>query len=265
MPTSRTAEGSDALAAIAKDPAAALIALDFDGTLAPIVPDPATSRMAEGGHAALVALAEAGARIVIVTGRSAAVVVELGRLADIPGIVVEGQYGAERWEAGELHKPEPVPGIAAVRAALPSVLAEADPGTWVEDKELSLVVHTRRAADPAGELERFAPALIELANTHGLEAGRGRNVVELRPPGIDKGGALRRVVDQIRPEVVLFGGDDVGDLPAFEFVAELRRDGRPGVTVCSASAEAPQIAELADVVVDGPAGIVALLESLLPC
>lgn len=262
MPNSRTPEGSDALDAIAKDPSAALIALDFDGTLSPIVADPSRSRMAEGGHAALLGLSAAGARIVIITGRSAAVVVELGRLAEIPGIVVEGQYGAERWEAGELCKPEPLPGIAAVRAALPDLLAGGDPENWIEDKELSLVVHTRRAADPAGELERVGPALIELASSHGLEANRGRNVVELRPPGIDKGGALRRVVAQIRPEALLFGGDDVGDIPAFEAVAELRRGGLLGVTVCSASAEAPQMAELADVVVDGPDGMVALLAGL---
>lgn len=262
MPQSRTPEGAEALTAIAKDPASALIALDFDGTLAPIVSDPATSRMAEGGHAALVGLARAGARVVIVTGRSAAVVVRLGRLDDIPGLVVEGQYGAERWEGGTLHAREPLPGVAAVRAALPGALAAADPQNWVEDKGLSLVVHTRRAADPAGELDRIGAGLIRLAEAHGLEANPGRNVIELRPPGIDKGGALRRAVEQVRPGAVLFAGDDVGDIPAFEAVQQLRRDGLPGVTVCSASAEAPQIAALTDVVVDGPDGMVALLRDL---
>ncbi|HEX3814583.1 MAG TPA: trehalose-phosphatase [Mycobacteriales bacterium] len=262
LPEPHTEAGRAGLAALLADPGKALVALDFDGTLAPIVADPTTSRMAAGALLALQRLAVAVGGLAIVTGRQAQVAVDVGGLAAVPGLIIEGQYGAEQWRDGVLTLPDPPPGIARVRAELPELLATADPGVWVEDKVSSLVVHTRRAADPSGELARLSPVLVPLAERHGLEGNSGRNVVEIRPPGIDKGGALRRLVEEVRPSAVLFGGDDVGDLPAFATVAELRSDGVAGLTVCSVSNEAPQIAERADLTVDGPAGVVAFLTGL---
>jgi trehalose 6-phosphate phosphatase len=262
LPVPKSADGRAGLSALLEQPSKSLIALDFDGTLSPIVADPAASRLAPGGHDALRAISPRIGQLAIITGRQARVVVELGGLTGVPGIVVEGQYGAEQWRDGELRLPEPPAGIAAVRAALPELLADADPGVWVEDKESSLVVHTRRAADPAGELDRLSPRLLPLAETNGLEAKTGRNVFEIRPPGIDKGQALRRLVAEFNPAAILFGGDDVGDLPGYDAVAELRAAGIPGLTVCSASAEAPQVAERADLVVDGPPGLVELLAGI---
>jgi trehalose 6-phosphate phosphatase len=103
----------------------------------------------------------------------------------------------------------------------------------------------------------------ELAEAQGLEVHPGKLVLELRPPGYDKRGALLSLCDP-RPSAVLFAGDDLGDLPAFDAVDELRAEGVAGVLVCSASDESPpQVRERADVVVDGPAGVVALLARLL--
>ena len=87
-------------------------------------------------------------------------------------------------------------------------------------------------------------------------------VLELRPPGFDKGGVLRRLVAAARPGAVLFAGDDVGDLPAFAVVEELRAAGTPALSVASASPEAAEVAERADLAVDGPPGVVALLQAL---
>jgi trehalose 6-phosphate phosphatase len=249
------------------DPGRALIALDYDGTLAPIVADPAQAWPAGGAVDTLRRLAGVVGTLAVVTGRPAGQVVELGGLAAVPGLVVAGQYGAERWHDGTLEVPDPPPGIAGARAALPDLLAEAEadprvPGVWVEDKGLALVVHTRRAADPAGALAALDRPVRRLAEQYGLEPHPGRYVLELRPPGFDKGGALRRLVDAARPAAVLFAGDDVGDLPAFAVVEELRAGGLPGVTVAAASAEAAAVADRADLAVDGPAGVVALLASL---
>jgi len=262
LPEPSTEAGRAGLDALLGKPREALIALDFDGVLAPIVPNPMESRMAEGGIATLRRLASLVGRLAIITGRQAQVVVEIGELSSVPGIVVEGQYGAEQWRDGVLTLPDPPPGLAAVRAELAGLLADADPGVWVEDKASSLVVHTRRAADPVGELARLAPRLVPVAERHGLEANDGRNVVEIRPPGIDKGGALRRLVAEFQPSAVLFAGDDVGDLPAYDAVVALRGEGIPGLTVGSVSDEAPQIAERADLAVPGPAGVVAFLAGL---
>jgi len=202
--------------------------------------------------------------LAVVTGRPAAQVVELGGLAAVPGLLVEAQYGAERWSAGELSTPGDPPGVVAARAALPAALAGAgaDPGVWVEDKRLALVVHARRAADPDAELARLDPLLRRLAAEHGLEPHPGRMVLELRPPGFDKGGVLRRLAGAAHPAAVLFAGDDLGDLPGFAAVAELRAAGTPGLAVASASAEASSVAEQADVAVDGPPGVVRLLAEL---
>lgn len=260
---SRTPEGRAGLAALIAAPAESLVALDFDGTLAPIVDDPSTSRLLPNGYDVLRALAESFGVLAIVTGRQAAEVVRIGRLDEIPDVVVEGQYGIEQWRDGELRSPEPDPEVSKLHSALRRLLTDADPGVWIEDKLLGLVVHTRRAADPVGELARVADDVIAAAESHGLEAHLGRNVVEIRTPGIDKGGAVRRLIAEFDPSAVLFGGDDIGDLPAFEAVEAARQNGRVGVTVCSASEEAPMVAERADIVVAGPAGMTEFLGALV--
>jgi trehalose 6-phosphate phosphatase len=261
-PEPRTEAGRAGWAALRAEPGRALVALDYDGVLAPIVDDPAEARPAPGAVDVLRRLAGRVGTLAVVTGRPAAVAVELGGLDAVPGLVVEGQYGAERWAAGELTTPDEPPAVAAARARLPEALAGADPGVWVEDKRLALVVHTRRAADPDGELARLGPAVRRLAGELGLETHPGRRVLELRPPGYDKGGVLRRLATAARPGAVLFAGDDVGDLPAFAVVEELRSAGTPGLTVASASAEAGEVAAAADLAVDGPPAVVALLAAL---
>ena len=253
--------GLPGLAALRRDPSRAVVALDYDGTLAPVVERPSDAVPADGAVEALRALAPRLRALALVTGRPADVVVDLGRLADVPGLVVLGQYGAQRWSDGTFSSPDPLPAVAVLRDRLPPLLAPE--GAVLEDKGLALVVHTRPAADPAGALERLTDPVRELAAAAGLEVHPGRLVLELRPPGFDKRGALRSLCDP-PPSAVLFAGDDVGDLPAFDAVDELRALGVPGVLVCSASEEGPvQLRERADVVVDGPDGVVRLLQHLL--
>ena len=251
----------DGLEALREDPAGAVVALDYDGTLAPVVERPSDAIAAPGAVAALSALAGRVRTLALVTGRPADVVVELGGLADVPGLLVLGQYGAQRWSAGEVTSPEPLPGVAVLRTRLPELL-EAE-GAALEDKGLALVVHTRACPDPAGALERLTGPVTALAEREGLEVHPGRLILELRPPGFDKRGALLSLCEP-RPSAVLFAGDDLGDLPAFDAVDELRDEGVPGVLICSGSDEGPeQLRRRADVVVDGPEGVVALLRSLL--
>jgi trehalose 6-phosphate phosphatase len=238
-----------------------VVALDYDGTLAPVVERPSDAVAAPGAVEALRALAPRVRTLALVTGRPADVVVELGGLADVPGLVVLGQYGAQRWADGELTGPDPLPGVDVLRRELPALLAAE--GAALEDKGIALVVHTRPSPDPVGALQRLTGAVTERAAAQGLEVHPGRLVLELRPPGNDKRGALLSLCDP-RPSAVLFAGDDVGDLPAFDAVDELRAQGVAGVLVCSASDEGPrQLRERADVVVDGPAGLVDLLRRLL--
>jgi trehalose 6-phosphate phosphatase len=259
---SRTAAGAEGLSAITSRPGQALVAFDFDGTLAPIVEDPDSARAQDGAAAALAELARHVGKVAIITGRPAAVAVEYGGLSGIAGLVVLGQYGRERWENDTLQTPEPPPGVAEARVKLPKILRTAPEGVLIEDKGHALAVHTRRAAEPEVALERLRGIVAALAERSGLVVEPGRFVLELRPPGMDKGAALRALVAECGSAAVLYAGDDLGDLAAFDAVEALRDEGVPGVKVCSSSDEVTVLAERADLVVDGPPGVVRLVESL---
>lgn len=269
-PTPATQAGREGLEALLSRPGKALIGLDFDGTLAPIVPDPEQARAHPDAVPALAALAPKVAAVAVVTGRPAGVAVRHGGFAGVPGLehlVVLGHYGAERWDAvtGEVTAPAPHPGVAAVRAELPGLLdrAGAWQGTWIEEKGgRAVAVHTRRAADPQAAYEALREPLAGLAARHGLVVEPGRLVLELRPPGMDKGVALSEYAREIGAGSVLYAGDDLGDLAAFTAVDKLRSAGVPGLLVCSGSDEVAELQERADLVVDGPPGLVRLLATL---
>jgi trehalose 6-phosphate phosphatase len=261
-------------------PRDALIGLDFDGTLSPIVSDPRTSRAHPDVVPVLKRLAGSVGTLAVITGRSPADAVAYGGLADVPGIIVLGHYGAQRWQDGQLSAnvalsqdaqavrltgPALESAIQRARKALPLLLrdAGAPEGTWVEDKQDALAVHTRQTADPRAALELLRGPLTALAAELGLAAEPGRFVVELRPGGVDKGSALVGLVREISASSDLYCGDDLGDLPAFAAVRTLRGEGIPGCAVASGSQETPAaVAAAADMVVDGPAGVVKVLTAI---
>ena len=256
-----TSAGRDGLVALFSDPSRALIAVDFDGTLAPIVPDPEQARALPAAVAGLRELTPLIGTMAVVTGRPALTAVEYGFLDQVPGIVVLGHYGRQRWQDGRLDAPPPPAGLAIARERLPALLAAAaaPDGTWVEDKRDAVAVHTRRAANPEAALERVREPLLRLAADTGLRAEPGRLVIELRPDGSDKGIALTALAAERPRSAVMFCGDDLGDRPAFAAVRRLREGGLPGIAVCSGSNEVVDLAGESDLVVDGPAGIARLL------
>lgn len=272
LPTPTTPVGREGLAALLARPDRAVVALDFDGTLAEIVPDPEQARAHPGAVPALAELAPKVASVAVITGRPADVAVRHGGFAGVPGLdhlVVLGHYGAERWDAvsGTVHAPAPHPGVAAARAELPGLLERVDSwrGTWIEEKGRALAVHTRRACAPQATFDALRGPLGELAARHGLIVEPGRLVLELRPPGMDKGAALTEFVRKTDAESVLFAGDDLGDLAAYAAVEKLRAegpDGVPGLLICSGSDEVPELAERADLLLPGPGAVVEFLAAL---
>lgn len=269
LPVPMTDAGAAGLAALLQRPAETLIAMDYDGVVAPIVDDPLQARPHPRTRAALVRLSRYVATIAIITGRPADVVVVLGGFADIPklaNLVVFGHYGRERWDphSGAVVAPPLPAGVASARAELAPLLAGLEvTDAVIEDKGSSLAVHTRRSVDPHATLECLRQPLTEFATRHGLIVEPGRLVLELRPPGADKGSALRGYVAERAATVVAYAGDDLGDLAAFAAVDTLREEGVPGIKICSGSPEAVEVAKRADLVVDGPEGIADLLEGLL--
>ncbi len=238
------------------DPAGTLLALDFDGTLAHIVDDPARAYVHPESIAALGRLGTILGGITIITGRPVAQALELGGFEGLRGLerlTIHGQYGAEHWDAAStqaLSAQRPTE-ISTLAERLPGILQQLGAGAArIEDKGLALAVHTRGLdAELIGHLER---PLRQVADDFGLRLEPGRQVIELRSGTVDKGTALRQVVADLQARTVVFAGDDLGDLPAFDAVDALRADGVRGVLVCSASAEQDALVSRSDLVLQGP-------------
>lgn len=257
---------SSTRAAVIADPAGTLLALDFDGTLAHIVDDPTRAYAHSDAIDALARLGGVLGQVAIITGRPVRQALELGGFTGRAGferLVIYGQYGAERWAAadGEMSEPERPAAIARLAELLPAWLAERGAAdARLEDKGLAIAIHTRGIA--RGVLDELAGPVAALADELGLAVEPGRQVIELRGAGQDKGDALRAIVAALEPRQVIFAGDDLGDLPAFDAVDALRAEGVDGMLICSASAEQDALVGRADLVLDGPDAVAAWLTEL---
>lgn len=257
---------SAGMTAVVDDPGGTLLALDFDGTLAPIVDDPTRAYGHPRALAALERLGPVVGQIAIVTGRPVEQVVRLGSLLGRPGLerlIVRGQYGAERWKVAD-GAPPASPVLEPVRRALdvlPGWLtARAATDARIEPKGLAVAVHTRGMGP--GARDALVGPLTELAADLGLVVELGREVVELRVGGWDKGRVLEELAHEVDARHVVFAGDDLGDVAAFDAVDRMRRSGIDGLLVCSASDEQTVLADRADLVLDGPDGVAAWLTGL---
>ncbi|MFL6271141.1 MAG: trehalose-phosphatase, partial [Actinomycetes bacterium] len=156
------------------------------------------------------------------------------------------------------------PAVVAAQQDLRDSAAVRESGAFLEDKRYAVAVHTRRVADPGRWAGPISEAAHQVAARHGLEVVPGKLVWELRPAvRSDKGDAVRRVVAESAAREVVVVGDDLGDLAAFAAVAGLTAEGGDGLRVAVRSAEAPPalLAE-ADLVVEGPAGVLDFLQRL---
>ncbi|HET6626315.1 MAG TPA: trehalose-phosphatase [Nocardioidaceae bacterium] len=268
----RTREGEQRYDAVVAAASETVVGLDFDGVLSPIVADPAAAVIHPDGPRTLIDLAPQVRAVAVITGRPARQAVTLGNLDEVADALPEGarlyvlgQYGNERWDsAGREFTSPPVPeGLDHFLDELPSLLLEHRAGeAFVEHKGIAVAVHTRRLPDPQAAFERLFPVLSAAAARHGLGVEPGKLVIEVRAAGMDKGEAVRLIRDELGADGFVFAGDDLGDLEAFRAVDALREVGSPGLLVCSGSEEQRALVELSDIVVDGPAGVLALLRQL---
>jgi trehalose 6-phosphate phosphatase len=267
---SMTKAAQAGLTAIIAEPKRAFLAFDFDGVLSSIVDDPEQSQPLPGMFQALADLAQQVGSVAIITGRPVSFLTSrdgFGLLASVPNFMIFGQYGFEEWDAvsQEIKSTPPNERIAAARKELSRLLMQPGiaQGSWLEDKGTAVAVHTRRTADPEGALAVLSKPVHDLAQRHHLRVEPGKMVLEIRPHGVSKGDVLSKIVQNCGWHSVLYAGDDLGDLSAFAIVDKLRDHDRvAGIKVCSGSAEAIKVADAADLVVDGPAGIMKLLTEL---
>jgi trehalose 6-phosphate phosphatase len=234
------------------------VVTDFDGTIAPIVDDPARAEPLAGAPAVLRRLAARYAVTAVVSGRPVAYLAE--RLPEIEGLTLAGLYGLQRLQDGRVVEPAQAP---EWRTAVDAVTADAHrlapDGVLVEPKGLTVTLHVRSAPQHWTWIRDFAG---EQARKTGLVAHPGRMSVELRPPGgPDKGTVVEELGAGL--QAVCFLGDDAGDLAAFEALTRLRSRGADTLAVAVRSPESPpELLEAADRVVEGPNGALRLLTVL---
>lgn len=241
------------------------ILADLDGTLSPIVNDPAAARLAPGAGDALDALAASGVAVGVVTGRAAA---DARRILGTDSVLVAGNHGIEWLDPGADAPALPAE-LSDLSAELESVGAVVPrlPGVQFEHKGVSASVHYRNAPDHDAAREQIRAALSPVLSDR-LEMRDGRMIVEIRARGIgDKGTAVRAIVERHGLRGLLVLGDDLTDLDMFH-AAHALRDGRlldaaAALAVGGPGGEVPaQILEAADAVVRSPDVLVSVLREL---
>ncbi len=158
-----------------------LVALDFDGTLAPFADDPGQVGALPGSWAAVLTLQRAkDTEVVLVSGRP---LDSLARVSQAPdGMSLVGSHGVE-WrvdghDEAALTEDEQAR-VARIGAALDAV-GERFPGVVIEHKPAGHGVHTRRvSAEVAAEADAAASAAAHEADADVLERG-GKDILDSR-------------------------------------------------------------------------------------
>ncbi len=191
--------------------------LDVDGTLIEFAQTPDEVQL----DLRLLGLMEclfraSGGATALISGRSIA---DLDRRIRRPDLPIAGQHGLERRDASGATTRLAARGqsLAAMSARLRELVA-IDPALLLEDKGLAVALHYRRAPALASYLEARVREL--MAAMPGLEIYVGKQVIEVKPAGIDKGTAISAYLDEapFRGRVPVFIGDDVTDERGFAIV-----------------------------------------------
>jgi trehalose 6-phosphate phosphatase len=244
------------VAVLGASPGRAAVFVDFDGTMAPIVPSPPDARPVPAAVAALVELAARCPVVAVVSGRPVAFLDPFFPAA----IRLAGLYGLEQRVEGRRAEHARAEGWRpVVSCAVIAATRDLPDDVLVEDKGLSLTLHYRLNPGRADEVAAWAS---RRAGEAGLEARPAKMSVELHPPvHVDKGDLV--VEWSAGLDTVVFAGDDAGDLAAFAALARLRRDGLTTCGIAVASAETPRaVLDAADLNLEGPAALAELLVRL---
>lgn len=248
---------AETLADLLGPPQGLLVAVDFDGTLSAIVDRPDAAVPAPGALDALRRLATT-TTVAVVSGRR---IDDLDAQLDGLPVALAGGHGAQvRHTDGtrdDLVDPARLtPVLERVHGDVTTVLGDT-PGWLVERKPTSVAVHHRLAAQE--DVDALLPRVEALLRHHAdgppaFVLLHGKAVVELRPDGVDKGAALRRLAARSPGLVPVAIGDDATDEDTFRVARELG-----GHAVLVADQPRPSLATHR---LDDPTAVVALLDTL---
>jgi len=259
---------AESLRPLTEDPARAGVFCDIDGVLAPIVPRPEDSQVREGIASLLASLGRIYGSVACVSGRSVA---EARRLVGVGAISYVGHHGAEILHADE-RRPLLLNAFASWEGRVRDFVGDRAVDhdfkqlrLRLEDKGPVKAFHWRGTPDE-NAAELLLQALAREAEAAGFDIHWGRKVLEIRPPvPVDKGQGVRALVERTGVRTVLYGGDDVTDLDAFDALDALTAAGElvAAVRVGVRSDEGPAaIVERADVVAEGVDGFTGVLTAL---
>ncbi len=242
------------------------MAFDFDGTLSEIVPRPEDAVLDPALAPALERLADLVGYMAVISARDRDT---LTRLVP-PGWLALGSYGLELPESisasGYPDGFDPVAARASLDATEHDLAALVSrwPAARLELKTWGMAIHFRGGAeDVFADVGTFA-AIETLAAAQGCRAVAGRLVIEVEPIGaVNKGWAVRYLVERLTPSAVTFTGDDLGDVAAWKAVGELAGT-MPALACGIESPElVPAALESCDVVLAGRGGLTGLLGRLI--
>jgi len=255
------------LAPLSDSPSRSAILTDVDGTIAPIVQDPAEAAVPEPTRELLRALAGRYALVGCLSGRRA---LDARRVVGLEELAYSGNHGFELLLPGE-DEVKPDPSLDGHEADAPNFVADLDRselervGIRTEDKGAIVALHWR-GADNEGAAESLAHDIASQAEWQGLVPHRGRKVLEIRPNvAINKGIAIAALIPARPVDAALYSGDDRTDVDAFTALRTLREDGQLNDAVCIAVASVespPEVSGEADLTVEGPEGFIRVLEGL---
>jgi trehalose 6-phosphate phosphatase len=267
-PVSPAATLVEALEPIRADPARSAVLLDIDGTLAPIVRHAADAHVPEATRSLLIEIARRYRVVGCVSGRRASTarqIVAIGTIAYV------GNHGGELLRP-RATSPEVDPELAAwtarVRAFAEQIYTNEHQRLRVrsEDKDAIAAFHWRGAPDEQAA-ELAVREIARQAQEQGFNVHWGRKVLEVRPPVVlDKGLGIATLLRGGDVSAAVYVGDDTTDLDAFRGLRSLVQSHALSSALCVAvsSDEAPpELAQEADLTVDGPSGVRELLEALL--
>lgn len=228
-----------------------LIALDFDGTLSPLVDEPLRARMLPAARAAVDALvATPATTVALVSGRTLRDLRVIAEHGDDSTVLLAGSHGAEGWPAGADDVTDPRD--ATARADLESRaarLAEDVEGAWIEPKKFGFALHTRLAVPSrATALQQAIDQLVAARAPH-WRRRLGHDILEFSDRHDGKDGAVARLRELTGATAVLFAGDDVTDEDAMRALEPQDVGVRVGPGPTAATVRVEGIPQLADMLV----------------